>query len=241
MKLLKYVMTNDSGLAPNPYFDVCSLALCTPNHMNANLAPGDWIVGHSSRATGRRLIYAMRLTKVLPMEEYFRDYPDKRPNPHGTLPQQYGDNMYYREDSCWRRLPSAEHNSVESFQQDQGRRVYLAEGANSFWYFGAANPMTELQGFADRFPPLIQDRQGFQYVRDTKPIEAFTGWLSSLPQSGLLGKPRDQQPISANRYLTAIDPMHVWQEAESDAAAVQSTTQRCTRSHGRKQHPKRGC
>ena len=37
MKLLKYVMTSDKGLAPNPYFGVCSLALCTPNHMNARL------------------------------------------------------------------------------------------------------------------------------------------------------------------------------------------------------------
>ncbi|WP_155628852.1 Nmad2 family putative nucleotide modification protein [Burkholderia stagnalis] len=55
MKLLKYVMTSDSGLAPNPYFGVCSLALCTPNHMNAKLKPGDWIVGHSCKATGHRL------------------------------------------------------------------------------------------------------------------------------------------------------------------------------------------
>lgn len=54
-KLLKYVMTSDSGLAPNPYFGVCSLALCTPNHMNAKLKPGDWIVGHSCKATGHRL------------------------------------------------------------------------------------------------------------------------------------------------------------------------------------------
>ena len=37
MKLLKYVMTSDKGLAPNPYFGVCSLALCTPNHRNARL------------------------------------------------------------------------------------------------------------------------------------------------------------------------------------------------------------
>ena len=37
MKLLKYVMTSDKGLAPNPYFGVCSLALCTPNHMNARV------------------------------------------------------------------------------------------------------------------------------------------------------------------------------------------------------------
>lgn len=31
MKLLKYVMTSDSGLAVNPCFAICSLAMCAPN------------------------------------------------------------------------------------------------------------------------------------------------------------------------------------------------------------------
>ncbi|WP_157652980.1 hypothetical protein [Burkholderia ubonensis] len=31
MKLLKYVTTSDSGLALNPYFAICSLAMCAPN------------------------------------------------------------------------------------------------------------------------------------------------------------------------------------------------------------------
>ncbi|WP_198373931.1 hypothetical protein [Burkholderia ubonensis] len=31
MRLLKYVMASDSGLAPNPYFAICSLAMCAPN------------------------------------------------------------------------------------------------------------------------------------------------------------------------------------------------------------------
>lgn len=241
MKLLKYVLTHDSGLAPNPFFGVCSLALCTPNHMNANLTPGDWIVGHTSKSTGRRLVHAMRLMKVLGMDEYFNEFPDKRPNPHGSLEQRHGDNMYFREDGRWLRLPSAEHNSVESFQQDQGRRVYLAEGADRFWYFGATNPMPEPQGFADLFPWLILDRQGFGYIRDAERIQAFTEWLSSLEQSGLLGKPRDQKSIAANRYLTAIDPMPVWRNAEWGADHGQSSVARFTRGTQRQHSIKRGC
>ncbi|WP_157376586.1 hypothetical protein [Burkholderia ubonensis] len=31
MKLLKYVMTSDSGPAVNPCFAICSLAMCAPN------------------------------------------------------------------------------------------------------------------------------------------------------------------------------------------------------------------
>lgn len=243
MKLLKYVMTSDSGLAPNPYFGVCSLALCTPNHMNANLQPGDWVVGHSCKATGRRLVYAMQLTKVLSMDDYFQQFPEKRPDPGGSIEQQYGDNIYFRENGRWLRLPSAEHNSVESFRQDQGRRVYVAEGSDRFWYFGAGNPMSDIQGFADRFPWLILDRQGFEYVHDTGRIYEFVNWLQSLTRKGLIGKPRDQMPLEADRFLTAIDPIPAWQDADSDANQAKSTgvlrcMQRSQRSSG---VSKRGC
>ncbi|WP_156030231.1 hypothetical protein [Thiomonas sp. FB-Cd] len=123
MKLLKYVITTDSGLTPNPHFDVCSLALCTPNHKNARLQPGDWVIGHSTKSTGCRLVYAMRLTKVLGMNEYFQQCPNKRLDSLGGLERQYGDNMYFQEGGRWLRMPSAEHNHPDSFQQDQGRRV----------------------------------------------------------------------------------------------------------------------
>jgi hypothetical protein len=183
----------------------------------------------------------MRLTKVLGMDEYFRNFPDKRPDPRGSVEQQYGDNMYFREDGRWLRVPSAEHNSVESFQQDRGRRVYLAEGADCFSYFGAANPIPDIQGLADRFPWLIQDRQGFKYVRDAGRIQAFADWLSSLERKGLVGKPRDQKLIAAYRYLTAIDPIHVWCDAESGTDLGQMAVSRCTRGSGRPVSAKRGC
>lgn len=241
MKLLKYVITNDSGLAPNPFFGVCSLALCTPNHMNAKLLPGDWIVGHSSRAMGHRLVYAMQLTHVLKMDEYFSQFPEKHPNPYGSIEQQYGDNMYFYENDRWLRLPSAAHNSVESFRQDQGRSVYLARGENCFWYLGASNPMPAILGFADQFPWLIQDKQGFGYIRDTERITRFTDWLSSLGQSGLLGKPRDQQAIATDRHLISIDPEPVWREAKTNLDQSQLAATSCTRSPACSVVIKRGC
>jgi hypothetical protein len=210
LKLLKYVMTHDTGLAPNPYFGACSLALCTPNHMNARLEPGDWVVGHSSRGDGQRLVYAMRLTNVLDMPTYFTAFPEKRPDPRGSYERQCGDNMYYRDGDRWVRLPSAEHNTPECFSADQGRRVYVAEGADNYWYFGAASFLPELDGFADRFPWLIKDRQGFSYVRDMAHIAAFADWLLELGKRGLIGKPRDHVNTSAKRYLIGIDPEHQW-------------------------------
>lgn len=228
MKLLKYVMTHDSGLAPNPYFDVCSLALCTPNHMNARLHPGDWVVAHSSSGSGQRLVYAMRLTKVLDMPTYFSSFPEKRPHPTGSFEQQCGDNLYYRDGGQWARLPSAEHNTVSSFRADQGRQVYLAEGAGNYWYFGAASSRPELDGFADLFPWLIKDRQGFSYVRDATRIAAFAEWLNKLGQRGLIGQPRDRAVSTAERYLIGIDPAPRWIELEA-GPGINSSAASCAR------------
>ena len=89
------------------------------------------------REKGNRLVYAMRITNVLDMNDYFDQFPSKRPDPAGTFEQRRGDNIYYSRDGQWRRAPSLEHNTVENFRQDCGRTVYLAEGAENYWYFGA--------------------------------------------------------------------------------------------------------
>lgn len=50
-------MTFETGLAPNPFGRWCTLAVCTPNHCNAQLEIGDWIVGHSEINECNKLIY----------------------------------------------------------------------------------------------------------------------------------------------------------------------------------------
>lgn len=242
MKLLKYVMTTDSGLAPNPFFGVCSLTLCTPNHMNARLNPGDWIVGHSSKATGHKLVYAMQLTDVLGMEEYFSRFPEKHPDPDGSLEQRVGDNMYYREDGRWLRLPSAQHNCEASFRQDRGCRAFLARGEKNFWYFGAGSTDRSISGFSDEFPWMIQHRQGFQYVRDEQRIRVFSDWLSSLGCSGQLGNPRDRAFVGEARYLISVDPQPYWRDARSGATLEQSANRGCGASALKgSSSSKRGC
>src|SRR5205085_5511285 len=40
-RLYTYIVAKDSGFAPNPFWRLCTLAHCTPNHMNAQLQEGD--------------------------------------------------------------------------------------------------------------------------------------------------------------------------------------------------------
>lgn len=192
-------MTVDSGLAPNPFWDSCTLALCTPNHMNAKLEPGDWIVGHTSKKQGRKLVHAMKVTKILDMTSYYHRYPQKRPNPNGTRQQQCGDNMYYRKENQWFRHPSQCHNSTDNFCQDINRPVFIAEGPENFIYFGkTASDIPECLSF------LVQERHGIAYVHDNSDIEKFENWFNKL-KKGRVGEPRDSLPQPPPRYLRAVE------------------------------------
>ena len=219
MKLLRYIVRYDRGLAPNPYFGVCSLALCTPNHMNAKLGRGDWILGRAPRKGGNRLVYAMRITNVLDMNDYFDQFPSKRPDPAGTFEQRRGDNIYYSRDGQWRRAPSLEHNTVENFRQDCGRTVYLAEGAENYWYFGAEGALQAQQEFPSRFPRLVHAGRGISYATDPRVIAGFAAWLESLGRSGLIGEPGDRALLPDSDYLVAIDPDEQWMRVEDARGA----------------------
>lgn len=207
-------MTHDTGLAPNPFFGVCSLAVCTPNHMNANLNPGDWVLGHTTSATQRRLVYAMRITRALDMPIYFKEFPQKRPKVGGRPEERCGDNMYDCSDGHWIRMPSVHHNNPSAFEQDMNHKVYLSEGETNFWYFGGKNQRSFVLEFSDRFPSLIQNRQGFSYIDDKTVIQEFTEWLGKQSEPGLRGNPRDSVPESDDRYLIRIEPTETWIQQE---------------------------
>ena len=72
-RLCTYIITNDTGLAPNPFWARCTLSVCTPNHQGANLHEGDWIAGFLSKNRGYKFVYAMELSERLNLNDYFND------------------------------------------------------------------------------------------------------------------------------------------------------------------------
>lgn len=85
-KYLFYRMTSDTGFAPNPFWNYCTLAACTPNHQRAKLEEKDFIIGveglglaKKRRQKGHKthieqsLIYVMEVEDILDLDSYFRD------------------------------------------------------------------------------------------------------------------------------------------------------------------------
>jgi hypothetical protein len=69
-RLFSYVLRKDDGAAPNPFWGVCTLAICKPV-IRRTAEVDDWVVGTGSKRApdGRDLsgtvVYAMRITKKL--------------------------------------------------------------------------------------------------------------------------------------------------------------------------------
>lgn len=102
MTLFAYLMTNDDGSAPNPFHDVCTLALCMPMTRGA-AQPGDYVVGLAGKRLREclnkggewRIIYAMQISDAMTFEDYrlHRDsrFRAKRPGKGGI--KALGDNV----------------------------------------------------------------------------------------------------------------------------------------------------
>ena len=141
-----YVMTVDSGLAPNPFHGVCTLAVCTPNHMRANLGFDDWIVGIAGlglrsrlgKADQWRMIYAMKIDHQRDLDSYYKDlaFREKRPKLIGSRIEMCGDNFYRRTpEGLQHTRCTSDHQDADIEKQDTyGNRVFIA---TEFYYFGS--------------------------------------------------------------------------------------------------------
>ena len=75
-RLYSYIVRADDGAAPNPYYGMCTLAICKPA-IRRTARVGDWILGTGSKAAGLagHVIYAMRVDEAITLEDYDRRAP----------------------------------------------------------------------------------------------------------------------------------------------------------------------
>jgi hypothetical protein len=74
LTLFTYTVRVDRGSAPNPFWGICTLAICKPS-IRRVAKPGDWIVGFGSKnANGvdhsGKVVYAMQVHQVMTFSEY---------------------------------------------------------------------------------------------------------------------------------------------------------------------------
>ena len=92
VRIYSYVVRYDSGFAPNPFYDYCTLATCKPD-IRRTAKVSDWVIGSASNGNGVRrgghLVYAMRVTETMTFDDYAADqrFEVKKPFRTGSRKQ----------------------------------------------------------------------------------------------------------------------------------------------------------
>jgi hypothetical protein len=191
LTLCTYILTNDTGLAPNPYGGWCTLAVCTPNRQNARLSKGDWIAGFLTKDRRHRLLYAMEVDSRIHMQAYFNDprFEMKKPNLRGSWQERCGDNFYsQRPDGSWQQHRNCFHIGPEYLKKDTRRPFVFV--SRRYWYFGC-----NAVDVPEEFKPLIGQR-GIRTRHPMALADRFTEWLASEFRPGIHGLPNDNPEIA---------------------------------------------
>jgi hypothetical protein len=183
------VITNDTGLAPNPYWGTCTLAVCTPNHQGIRLQPGDWIAGFLNKARNYRIVYAMQVDERIHLNDYFYDprFEAKKPDLKGSWMQRCGDNFYSQSGAgVWMQHRNRFHIG-EGYLKKDTRRPYAFVGKR-FCYFGAKGTPP-----AERFLSLVGGRGVRRH--DNGLAREFLAWVADQ-QVGIHADPNDNPDLN---------------------------------------------
>lgn len=174
-----YKMTWDTEFAPNPHRGVLTLATCKPTIRRcANI--GDWVSGWAARMVhnndrkafafkeGTNLIYLAKITKKIPFDEYWREYPQKRPQilikdqrvettkgcgsgcSKVDIKYDVGDNIYEPlSNGEFKQHENSNHGEWDKAHDLSGKFVLICD---EFYYFGVNNAI-EIEN--DVFPFVV--------------------------------------------------------------------------------------
>lgn len=195
-RLYRYVIDHDKGFAPNPFFNVCTLACCKPV-IRKGAELGDVIVGYGPAKydLSGRIIYWMMVDEIMTFDDYWDEpeFEKKRPRLGGSLMLNFGDNIYHRDEKTDEWIQEPSFHGVQgtligkgNLKRDTGRTDRVLIGRD-FAYWGGNGPRPPKQ-----FEEFIKGGIGEVYaVQSEARKEAFIEWLQSLPDRGLINDPAD--------------------------------------------------
>jgi Nucleotide modification associated domain 2 len=169
MKLYSYIVKNDTGFAPNPFFDYCTLACCKPG-IRKTAQKGDWVVGLSPKADGNGVVFFMQVNEdPIGFDAYWNDarFRMKRPTYDAGIIRECGDNIYEPQLGGGYRQLRSMHSDGD--REDHGQKNHDLSGTHiliseSFGYFGSEplelrpklSPLIVQRGFRSRFSEEVK-------------------------------------------------------------------------------------
>ncbi len=190
-RLFTYCIPWDEGGAPNPFWGICTLAICKPA-IRRTARVGDWVAGTGSKYSrgsdlSGRLVYAMEVSSIMTLAEYdawTRDHaPKKIPDlKKRDLRRRVGDSIYDFSAGQPQQRPGV-HGKGNIRTDLSGEYVLLSL---NFYYFGDQAVVVP-----DYLSPIVHQAQGHKVNANGPYVERFLKWLKAqgYPRNCLFGKP----------------------------------------------------
>lgn len=195
-RLYSYVLRYDDGAAPNPFWGICTLAICKPA-IRRTSRKGDWIIGTGSNNSNLndskthdlsdRLVYAMKISDIKTLEEY-----DKycRQNFQNKIPRWYdkewrrrmGDCIYDFSKGTDPSMRKGVHNESNREKDLGGENVLLSD---HFYYFGE-----EAKKIPIDLKEIIKKNQGHIKIENRDLIEKFETWIKQFKENKIYANPQ---------------------------------------------------
>ena len=194
LKMWSYRIVHDKQFAPNPFKGVLTLATCKPLiRRSKESESGVWLAGFAAYSVkdglrpkkGRELlIYLAKISEVMTMQDYWKEYPQKRAQKCGEeFEEHYGDNIY---DENLRLVNDNNHGEWDFKRDISGKNVLICK---EFYYFAPDSRLV----VPNEFDELVYKRRGQTLVQNKDLIQKFIDYVRSCAkddfgkQQGILG------------------------------------------------------
>lgn len=175
-KLFSYCIINDHGAAPNPFWGICTLAICKPV-IRRTAQIGDWVIATGSARYGleNKLVYAMKVSNIMTLKQYdvycSLKLQNKIPVYKTTdLRLKVGDCIY--DYSKEEPLLRTSVHTKENIPRDLGGINVLL--SDHFYYFGSS-PVP----LPAHLLPIIRQGQGHKSTSNNSYFEKFVTWIET--------------------------------------------------------------
>lgn len=187
-----YIVSRDYGFAPNPFYNVLTLATCKPV-IRKNAKVGDFIIGNAQKENNYKLIYIAKISKILTFDEYWNspEYACKKPVMNGSLMKLYGDNIYHHSDvdsNQW--IQEDSHHSLDdgspnpkNLNRDTGKTDHVLI-CTEYYYLGKSMIL-----LPDTFSKCICKNRGHQKIDYTECEKLWNYISQKYPEKGLIDTP----------------------------------------------------
>ena len=199
IRLYSYVVKNDAGFAPNPFYEFCTVATCKPR-IRKTAQVGDWILGTGSNERSKRrggyIVFAMRVSEIMSFHEYWQAprFLCKRSNRLLGKQGACGDNIYYwnKDAKQYCQVPYSYHCGIDGtpdqdeLKKDTGVDRVLISDDYIYWgddgpplppEFCGVNVRCYFQGHKCKFPDEV--------------VYAFITCIRGFKDRGYVGEPLD--------------------------------------------------